>query len=147
MRKKLVKSLVVGDVFQIKSTLYNHNTALKENYIKQVADEYKDLIPEITIDTTFLEPTCGNGNFVIEILKRKFDLCKKKADYIRALKSVYAIDILEDNIAECKQRVKKLYESYGQRENIDFIIDTNIFYGNSLAIMNLLEMCNATVDK
>ena len=106
-----------------------------------------DLIPEITIDTTFLEPTCGNGNFVIEILKRKFDLCKKKADYIRALKSVYAIDILEDNIAECKQRVKKLYESYGQRENIDFIIDTNIFYGNSLAIMNLLEMCNATVDK
>ena len=108
---------------------------------------YKDLIPEITIDTTFLEPTCGNGNFVIEILKRKFDLCKKKADYIRALKSVYAIDILEDNIAECKQRVKKLYESYGQRENIDFIIDTNIFYGNSLAIMNLLEMCNATVDK
>ena len=35
-----------------------------------------DLIPEITIDTTFLEPTCGNGNFVIEILKRKFDLCK-----------------------------------------------------------------------
>ena len=106
-----------------------------------------DLIPEITIDTTFLEPTCGNGNFVIEILKRKSDLCKKKADYIRALKSVYAIDILEDNIAECKQRVKKLYESYGQRENIDFIIDTNIFYGNSLAIMNLLEMCNATVDK
>ena len=106
-----------------------------------------DLIPEITIDTTFLEPTCGNGNFVIEILKRKFDLCTKKADYIRALKSVYAIDILEDNIAECKQRVKKLYESYGQRENIDFIIDTNIFYGNSLAIMNLLEMCNATVDK
>ena len=106
-----------------------------------------DLIPEITIDTTFLEPTCGNGNFVIDILKRKFDLCKKKADYIRALKSVYAIDILEDNIAECKQRVKKLYESYGQRENIDFIIDTNIFYGNSLAIMNLLEMCNATVDK
>lgn len=106
-----------------------------------------DLIPEITIDTTFLEPTCGNGNFVIEILKRKFDLCKKKADYIRALKSVYAIDILEDNIAECKQRVKKLYESYGQRENIDFIIDTNIFYGNSLAIMNLLEICNATVDK
>ena len=106
-----------------------------------------DLIPEITIDTTFLEPTCGNGNFVIEILKRKFVLCKKKADYIRALKSVYAIDILEDNIAECKQRVKKLYESYGQRENIDFIIDTNIFYGNSLAIMNLLEMCNATVDK
>ena len=106
-----------------------------------------DLIPEITIDTTFLEPTCGNGNFVLEILKRKFDLCKKKADYIRALKSVYAIDILEDNIAECKQRVKKLYESYGQRENIDFIIDTNIFYGNSLAIMTLLEMCNATVDK
>ena len=81
-----------------------------------------DLIPEITIDTTFLEPTCGNGNFVIEILKRKFDLCKKKADYIRALKSVYAIDILEDNIAECcleMDRLKTLLVKYTTLQYID----------------------------
>lgn len=100
-----------------------------------------DLLPDITIDMTFLEPACGNGNFVIEILKRKFEKCKKKSDFITALKSVYAIDILADNIEECKNRVKSLYRSYGQKENIDFILDTNIFQGNSLAIMRLLEEC------
>lgn len=98
-----------------------------------------DLVPNITIEMTFLEPTCGNGNFVVEILKRKFDLCKKKQDYITALKSVYAIDIMQDNIQECKQRVLDLYHSYNQKENIQFILDTQIFQGNSLAIMKMLE--------
>lgn len=98
-----------------------------------------DLIPNLTIDMTFLEPTCGNGQFVVEILRRKFDLCKKKSDYIIALKSVYAIDIMQDNIEECKQRVLDLYKSYNQKEDIKFILDTQIFQGNSLAIMKLLE--------
>lgn len=99
-----------------------------------------DLIPKkMTIDMTFLEPACGNGNFVVEILKRKFDLCKSKKDYIRALESVFAIDIMEDNIKECKERVLELYRSYGQEGNINFILDTQIFQGNSLAIMRLLE--------
>lgn len=99
-----------------------------------------DLLPPMTIEMTFLEPSCGNGNFVVEILKRKFDLCKKKADYIAALESVVAIDIMADNIEECKKRVKELYHSYNQKENIDFILDTQIFQGNSLAIMKLLEI-------
>lgn len=98
-----------------------------------------DLLPPMTIEMTFLEPTCGSGNFVVEILKRKFDLCKKKQDYIIALESVVAIDILEDNINVTKSRIRDLYYSYGQKENIEFILDTNIFLGNSLAIMRLLE--------
>lgn len=106
-----------------------------------------DLIPNITIEMTFLEPTCGNGQFVIEILKRKFDLCKTKKDFITALKSVYAIDIMSDNVEECKNRVKELYNFYGQKENIDFVLGTQIFQGNSLAIMKLLELCNGNPTK
>ena len=106
-----------------------------------------DLLPQITIEMTFLEPTCGNGQFVVEILKRKFDLCKTKKDFIAAIKSVYAIDIMADNIEECKTRVKELYKSYGQNKNIDFILDTQIFQGNSLAIMKLLELCNGNIQK
>lgn len=98
-----------------------------------------DLIPSITIDMTFLEPTMGTGNFIVEILKRKFDLCKKKTDFITALESVYGIDIMADNVQECKERVKELYKSYNQKENIDFILDTQLFQGNSLAIMKLLD--------
>ena len=102
-------------------------------------DNMLNLIPNITIEMTFLEPSCGNGAFILGILKRKFDLCKKKTDYITALQSVYGIDIMADNIQECKNRVKELYKSYNQKDNIDFILDTNIFQGNSLAIMKLLE--------
>lgn len=100
-----------------------------------------NLISSITIDMTFLEPSCGNGNFVIEIYRRKFNLCKTKTDFLNALNSVVAIDIMADNIKECKQRVKDLYYSYNQKENIDFILDTQIFQGNSLAIMRLLQQC------
>lgn len=100
-----------------------------------------DLLPPMTIEMTFLEPTCGNGNFVIEILKRKFDLCKTKKDFLTALETVVAIDLMADNVEECKNRVKELYISYEQKENIDFILDTQIFQGNSLAIMRLLEKC------
>lgn len=100
-----------------------------------------DMLPPMTIEMTFLEPTCGSGNFVVEILRRKFDLCKTKKDYITALNSVYAIDLLPDNVAECKQRVRELYAEYGQKENIDFVLDTNIFVGNALAILRLLELC------
>lgn len=113
----------------------------------QEVNKMLDLIPQITIEMTFLEPTCGNGQFVVEILKRKFDLCKTKKDFIMALKSVYAIDIMADNVEECKSRVKELYKSYDQKENINFILDTQIFQGNSLAIMKLLELCNEVPTK
>lgn len=109
-----------------------------------------DLIPNITIDMTFLEPTCGNGNFVVEIIKRKFDLCKKHDDFIVALTSVYAIDIMADNIQECKNRVLELYKTIVPKKVqnhcpekgiklVECILDTHIFQGNSLAIMQLLD--------
>lgn len=55
-----------------------------------------NLVPEemwISVDTTFLEPACGTGNFLAEILERKFKLCQSWEDGLRALKSVYGMDI------------------------------------------------------
>lgn len=55
-----------------------------------------DLVPEemwTNVETTFLEPACGTGNFLVEILERKFKLCKDWEDGLRALKSVYGVDI------------------------------------------------------
>ena len=117
--------------------------------VKEVGEVFTDsrevnamlgLIPNITIDMTFLEPTCGNGNFVVEIMKRKFDLCKKKSDYIRALKSVIAIDIMADNIAESKKRIKKMIvERFGRDfvnwASVNRILKKNIVCGDSLEIM------------
>ena len=83
-----------------------------------------DLVKEESerIDSRFLEPACGNGNFLIEVLRRKLVSINKKygssqLDYERyafvAVASLYGIDLLEDNVDECRRRlfskVKKQY--------------------------------------
>src|ERR1017187_4607596 len=75
-----------------------------------------DLVKQETerIDSRFLEPACGKGNFLVEILERKLSVVelrygKNQLDYERyavlAASSVYGIDILEDNIVECRKRL------------------------------------------
>lgn len=57
-----------------------------------------DLIPaEIweRIDSTFLEPACGTGNFLVEIYARKLERCKDEKDGLKALASIVVIDFSE----------------------------------------------------
>ena len=71
------------------------------------------------IDSRFLEPACGNGNFLVEILRRKMDVVKKKykkraLDYeknaILALTSIYGVDLLQDNVIECRARLFDIWD-------------------------------------
>ncbi len=94
------------------------------------------------IEKTFLEPTCGNGNFLVEILSRKLDLCKNEEDCYRALESIYGIDILPDNVEESKKRMLDLVQSeFGVFiiEDARRILDRQIICGDSLKIMKDLE--------
>ena len=103
-----------------------------------------DLIPDDVwqnIDSTFLEPACGNGNFLAEILKRKLNLCESVEQGLRALKSVYGIDIQQDNVEESKQRLfdmfVKKFPKASALTGIEAaaILEQNIICGNSLEIM------------
>ena len=67
-----------------------------------------DLIPSDIWDnraSTFLEPACGTGNFLVEILARKYERCKDVRDGLVALSSVVGVDIQEDNCAETRERL------------------------------------------
>ena len=71
-----------------------------------------DLIPaEIwdNIESTFLEPCVGTGNFVAEILARKFERCNDEKDGLKALSSIVGLDIQADN---CEETRKRLYDMY-----------------------------------
>ena len=66
------------------------------------------------IDSRFLEPACGTGNFLAEILQRKLLVVeirysKSQLEFERysilAISSIYGIDILEDNIKQCSERL------------------------------------------
>lgn len=95
-----------------------------------------------SIDKTVLEPACGNGNFLVEILLRKLCLCKNEDDCLRALDSIYGIDIQADNVEESKERMLYIVQSiYGLfiREEAKEILDKRIICGDSLKIMWELE--------
>lgn len=103
-----------------------------------------DLIPNDVWEnpeSTFLEPSCGNGNFLVEILARKYGCCKSEADGLKALNSITAIDIQSDNCQECRERLLKQFASCFPNETEDVknkaetILQKNIICGDSLKIM------------
>ena len=104
-----------------------------------------DLIPaEIweNIRSKFLEPACGNGNFLVEIYARKLDHCQTEKDGLIALASIVGIDILEDNCNESRERLLAMYlERFPQASHLAIamawqILCNNIICGDSLEIMN-----------
>ena len=83
-----------------------------------------DLVKNETerIDSTFLEPACGDGNFLVEILRRKLETVRKSysksandfAFYsIRALMSLYGVDIMADNVEACRERLLEVWLGQG----------------------------------
>lgn len=115
-----------------------------------------DLVKEETerIESRFLEPACGNGNFLAEILRRKLEVVKNRYrknffDYERyavlAISSLYGIDILKDNVKECRERLFKIWDkeyvtnvknlvSGECREAVQYILKKNIVCGDALTM-------------
>ena len=88
---------------------------------KREVNAMLDLVKQETerIESRFLEPACGTGNFLSEILERKLHIVelrygKNQLDYERyavlAISSIYGIDILEDNVLECRKRLFDISE-------------------------------------
>src|SRR5450631_668076 len=84
-----------------------------------------DLVHQETtrIESRFLEPACGKGNFLTAILERKLGVVQSRygnsqleyeRNAILAVSSLYGIDILEDNIATCRQRLFDVFEQQYQ---------------------------------
>ena len=106
-------------------------------------------------DSRFLEPACGNGNFLTAILKRKLSELRRKYksspyDYekqaIVAIGSLYGVDIMRDNVEECRERLFSIWNeeytahckseaSEEARQAARFIISRNIINGNALTLM------------
>src|SRR2546430_12769529 len=85
-----------------------------------------DLVKQETerIDSRFLEPACGHGNFLTEILQRKLHVVERRyskspLEYERytllAVASIYGIDILEDNVLQCRDRLFGIVERQFKR--------------------------------
>ena len=103
-----------------------------------------DLIPKETWDnitSTFLEPACGNGNFLVEIYARKLERCKDEFDGLKALSSIVGIDIQQDNVDESRARLRAMFLDKFPKANcfclymLTMILHNNIMCADSLAKM------------
>ena len=90
-------------------------------------------------ERTFLEPTCGEGAFVLEILRRKFARCRTASDYRTALRSVYAMEIQADNVQITIDAVTALCSGYWRLSKDDIqTINDHIIMCDSLKVMRMM---------
>ena len=115
-----------------------------------------DLVKQETerLDSRFLEPACGDGNFLIEVLNRKLEILVKKykknqyefeRNSVVVVGSIYGVDILQDNAKSAKERLFnrffEVYEKYFKKnlnenlvESLRFILNKNIIHGDALTL-------------
>ncbi|MER3490722.1 MAG: restriction endonuclease subunit M [Meiothermus sp.] len=109
-----------------------------------------DLVKDETerIDARFLEPACGSGNFLVAILRRKLaavELKYGRSDFekrhyaLLALMCLYGIELLADNIAECRANLLEVMAEYLGLEETDplyraasYVLSQNIVHGDAL---------------
>ncbi len=118
-----------------------------------------DLVKQETerIDSRFLEPACGTGNFLVEILQRKLAVVTSRyrssqLEYERyaviAVSSMYGVDILEDNVRDCRKRLFDVFDQHYTRlfktacqfecrQAVQFILNLNILWGDALTLITV----------
>lgn len=127
-----------------------------EREVKAMLDLIPDMFPSTAAgaDAKFLEPACGSGNFLLEIVRRKlsairFAKIRSASSYehriLRALASVYGVDICPGNVAEARDGILDVVRShyYGDANTIEptdgfvsavrTILDTNVLCADFLA--------------
>ena len=115
-----------------------------------------DLVKSETdrIDSRLLEPACGTGNFLVEVLERKLRVVetrygKSQLEFERyailGVSSIYGIDILEDDVQKCRQRLFGIFDLHylrlfknksndDCRESVRYILERNIIHGDALSL-------------
>ena len=111
-----------------------------------------DLVKHETerIDSRFLEPACGSGNFLVQILRRKLAVVQikyGKSEFERrhyallALMCIYGIELLADNLAECRTNLLEIFADYLNPDKSDdlyraasYVLSQNLIYGDALTM-------------
>ena len=120
-----------------------------------LVDGMIDLVKDETerLDSRFLEPACGSGNFLTKILKRKLatvEIKYGKSEFDRkhyavlSLMCIYGIELLEDNIKECKENLLQIFAEYlnlKSEEDLyacgDYVLTQNIVHGDALTMRDI----------
>jgi hypothetical protein len=102
------------------------------------------------IDSRFLEPACGSGNFIVKVLQRKLEAVERKFGKsnfekqhyaLLALMCIYGIELLADNIAECRANMLEILAEYLDIDESDdmcraatYVLSQNLVHGDALTM-------------
>lgn len=98
------------------------------------------------IDSTFLEPACGTGNFLVEILERKFSSCKTIDDGLTALASIFGIDIQGDNVLETRERLLKMFVQRFPYASMMMISAAKLILAHNIVQNDLLKLTEHDIE-
>jgi len=103
------------------------------------------------IDSRFLEPACGSGNFLIPVLQRKLAAVEAKfgkSDFERqhyallAVMCTYGVELLADNTAECRANMLEVFAEYLSLHETDelyraafYVLSQNLVHGDALTLL------------
>jgi hypothetical protein len=104
------------------------------------------------IDSRFLETACGSGNFLVKVLRRKLATVETKygkRDFekrhfaLLGLMCIYGIELLSDNVAECRQNMLEIFDEYLSLTDEDdlhqaaaHVLSQNVVHGDAMTMLN-----------
>jgi len=109
-----------------------------------------DLVKSETerIDSRFLEPACGDGNFLVQVLRRKLaavEIKYGKSDFERkhyallGLMCIYGVELLPDNVSECRANLLSVFSEYLNLKPEDelykaghYVLSQNLVHGDAM---------------
>ena len=121
-----------------------------------MVDAMLDLVKGETerLDSRFLEPACGSGNFLVPVLQRKLanvELKFDKSDFNRrhyallGLMCCYGVELLADNIDECRTNMLAVFSDYLRLSPEDdlysaasYVLSVNLVHGDALTMKTTL---------
>lgn len=141
-----------SDLTKSKQRVADHGEVFTPEWL---VESMLDLVKDETqrIDSRFLEPACGSGNFLVKILQRKLAAVEKKyalseferSNYsLLAIMCLYGIELLEDNIIECRKNLLEVFAEFLALESSDqflkaaeHVLSVNLVHGDAMKMTTL----------
>ena len=139
------------DLIRSKQRVADHGEVFTPTWL---VDAMLDLVKSEAsrIESRFLESACGVGNFLVHVLQRKLATVEikfgksdfdRRANALLALMSTYGIELLADNISECRANMLRLFRDFLMLKESDelyraasYVLSLNVVQGDSLATLN-----------
>jgi hypothetical protein len=149
MKARVPSQAIPAALIRSKKRVADHGEVFTPPWL---VEQMLDLVEGETdrIDARFLEPACGSGNFLVPVLQRKLAAVEvkfgrssfEKRHYaLLGLMCCYGIELLEDNISECRANMLEMFAGYLVLEPTDdlyraasFVLDLNLVHGDAMTM-------------